>query len=885
MYRNIFRSFISRYSPLSIGILILITNNPGVVVSSSSSTSSPSTTTPPPLGLHYKNNNPVPSISSLAPPAYAENPLVAFPVVQNFWGAVDLRHDMVSLGAMAMTPYNGNFQNSTFIIDGNEAITASTRWNICEGIREGSAGTIGITNAVRMPFESYAVLQQWSITVTEPINNDDDDNGNGNNHSITANFDGPFFNLCDIPNGGTGPCGWGTNFPIDRSDYTASIIPLPLNNSNIVLQVMITVQKLTGVTGASVVWWDTTLPNALSVQIIPSNSTFNLTASFIANVSSTVTLKQVMVAANSTTAALAALTVYVSSSLAFSTAWTNACSLWENRWQQAFQRPTRDGGNGTHFSGSLPVLESSTHPDIVQLYYWSALAMVSLERTNYPSGPRTFVISQGPSNSLDGGNGMGGSGQFVWDESFVATALSLLDPEHAQAMLTFIIQSSNTNPPPSAGMNILVPQYWDAYPPYGTSPPALGSYRFDFYSAYLFLMTYATINNDTAWLQQEFPLSLQPGTSITGVEYLLQLAQSWLGFNASVQSPWLADYGGDKRDFLEVVPLYIDVVPALQFGNAGMALATARLYEQLFGTSSPSVTALIDTLRYNATQIFDAAITYLWQDNDNGAWRCAYPNGSSYPVRSVTDYVYIAQAIGLVGRNTSSSFTFPANIASKSVNFFWNELLSPDTAWVRALSLDDPLCANVMIENATIEDLLVCRADWGCFGSYGGIPGFAVESSVHLLGSFDDMIASLQQLSGATAAPPSQGIALGTPTYFANHFGRGPLNVPVPPFAPSFPEFFDEPGWELFWPSTLRYLQNAEASFVDAIIRSLFGWRPEWIIGESINVAPNDAITASLYLPNVSRGGFQGTLSWLRTPYGYINITANDNGLTWVWAN
>ena len=77
-----------------------------------------------------------------------------------------------------------------------------------------------------------------------------------------------------------------------------------------------------------------------------------------------------------------------------------ACTLWEERWQSAFQRPAP----GSHFPGNLPLL-TSTSPDIDRLYYWAALAMVSLERTNYPSRPRTFVISQGPSNSLDGSAG------------------------------------------------------------------------------------------------------------------------------------------------------------------------------------------------------------------------------------------------------------------------------------------------------------------------------------------------------------------------------------------------------------------------------------------------------------------------------------------------
>lgn len=76
-----------------------------------------------------------------------------------------------------------------------------------------------------------------------------------------------------------------------------------------------------------------------------------------------------------------------------------------------------------------------------------------------------------------------------------------------------------------------------------------------------------------------------------------------------------------------------------------------------------------------------------------------------------------------------------------------------------------------MAVNATVEDLLVCRADWGCAGSYGGIPGAAAEAAAHLTGALDGTVSALAQLAPVAAmAAPSQGIALGTPTYFALHF-------------------------------------------------------------------------------------------------------------------
>lgn len=240
----------------------------------------------------------------------------------------------------------------------------------------------------------------------------------------------------------------------------------------------------------------------------------------------------------------------------------------------------------------------------------------------------------------------------------------------------------------------------------------MGSYRFDYYSAFLHVMTYVALNNATEWLAR--PLA-EKGTA-TGYDFLLAMVRTREGYPSSPASPWLADYGPNKRDYLEVVPSYVDVVPALQFGSVGMALATARLADQNgapFGNGSGAALAVL--LRANASAIASAAQEHLWRDDDSGAWRCIYPNGTSAPVRSVNDYVYIAQSIGFLGRD--ASFSLPANVSRASVDFFERELLAPGTAWVRALSLDDQLCSNVQSLTPSIEDLLVMRADWGCFGA------------------------------------------------------------------------------------------------------------------------------------------------------------------------
>ena len=801
----------------------------------------------------------VPTVAELSPRALKERRLQSLPQVQNMVGAVGLRHDLVSLGTMAMTPFNGNLQNSSLSIDSAPAVLATSRYGACTGERAGAAGVVAIENSVRLPFEQHAVLQRWLLTA-----------GDGAAHTLSANFDGPFFRACGGTLPSEGSCGWGTTFPVDRQSFTSTV---DADGT------MVTVDSKTGTAVASRIWF-ANASGTVSVTVVAINSTFSVEGSFAdaSGGGGAVSLLQAMGVGASRADALAALAPLIGDA-GFAAAFDDACGLFEARWQSAFAVPVKDGGSGSHFGGNLPVL-SSSRPEIDRLYYWAALAFVSLERTNLGSGARQFVISQGPSNSLDGSAGMGGSGQFTWDLSFAATAMSLLEPDAVRDQAAFVMNMSESLSVPPA----VVPQCWDAWPRYDDNKsPAMGSYRFDYYSAFLHVMSYAALNNASDWLQAP----LTPPSAATPIDFLLAMVRSREGYPASPISPLLTNYGDNKRDYLEVVSTYTSVVPALQYASVGMMLATARLLEQT-GLNASDGGQLVRQLRANASAIAAAALEYLWRDEDNGAWRCMYANGSSTAVRSITDYVYVAQALGFLGRVDAPAL--PASVANMSVAFFERELLSPGTAWVRALSLDDPLCAAVMDPDPGIETLMTCRADWGCFGSYGGIPGFAVESSVHLTQTFEGMVDALAQIAPvALTAAPSQGIALGTPLYYALHFNgdRAVDDVPEPPFSCAFPEFFDEGGdWPLWWPDTERYVQNAEGSFVDVIVRTLFGWRPEWV---TKSASPRSAEAAAivnsfLYLPSTSRGDFEGTLSWLRTPLGYINITAGPSGLSWVWA-
>jgi len=202
--------------------------------------------------------------------------------------------------------------------------------------------------------------------------------------------------------------------------------------------------------------------------------------------------------------------------------------------------------------------------------------------------------------------------------------------------------------------------------------------------------------------------------------------------------------------------------------------------------------------------------------------------------------------------------------------------------WVRALSLKDPVMANVYSLDPSVQDKVAMRTDWTGTGAYGGLAGFALDGVAEMEQGFISTLVALSNISQiASMSMPAQGVAVMSPPFMIlaldNNDGLPP---PIGSFAPNFPEFFDEEGWPPEWPSTSRSIQNAEGSIADFYIRSLFGWRPNWIAASTSDAA--SAIDAAIWLPAVSRG-LSGTLTAVRTPYGPIDLVLGDQGITWNW--
>jgi hypothetical protein len=783
----------------------------------------------------------VPRLSELSV-SWVNMPVRSMPIVQNFYGAATLRRDvepgygLISLGPITSAPYNGNFQNSSFLLNGRAYRVDTVTWAICEASRE-VQNEVHITNRVRMPFEDHGFMQTWDISSNSPHN------------TIELFLDGPFFRVCDTPmkDGKVwSSCGWGAAMPIDRKHFNLSII----ENSQIMV-IQDTLSETVAMT--SVFVSGTNLEMSVDSERIGFIVKGEIDRKHFS-------VYQVAAVGVDFDAVLEKLKDQISN---FDVEWRLACEKWESRWQDAFDP------QNTHFSGNLPSIQTNS-PELDRLYYWSALAFVSLERTNLLSIDRSFVVSEGPSNSFDGSSNMGGSGQFVWDASFGSVTFSLLDPKSARYMVEYIIKYSDITP----GKLLQLPQSWDVYK---ESPPGVGVYCFDYVSTFLLFHQYISVTNDSDFLLQTVQNYQDPSLSVSVIEFMERIAWSWTYYNRSAVSEYLVDYGNDKRSFLEAVPTYRDVVPALQISNAAMLLSVAKLYDKL----SISDEEVIKFMRGNASMIIKDVFDFQYNSGD-GFFNCIMDNGKSVEVRAISDFIYAGLSLGVLSNEAS---LIPTDARKEMAQYFMNEILS--NGWVRALSLEDPVMSNVYSLNPSVEDKLAMRADWTGTGAYGGLAGSSIDSLVDLEGGFNLAMKALKNISLVSrTSMPAQGVAVMTPPFMYNFLnGNDGLPSPIGPYAPAFPEFFDEPNFPALWPNTARSIQNAESSIVDAFIRSVFGWRPFWLspaVQSTLDVEA--AINASLHLSDISRGDdFVGELRGLRTPYGLINIIADTAGVRWSW--
>eukprot|EP01084_Bolivina_argentea_P043725 80533_1 len=828
------------------------------------------------IGVFSIKDSLVPSIDDLSAEWNEAVPLRGIGPAQNFIGSVGIRgspyqgtrrSDLISMSQLIFSPFDGNMINSTMklITNNNNTITSipllmnETKWSACDVARrtsffnypsENNNMKLRFTNNVRLSFEKRLVMSRYVIETN--------DTNKSENISLNIEFNltGPIFQRCGVNlTDNTGKtCGWGVWLPTDRSDFIWNINTI--NDTNV---------------GVIQNKYDKSIESLITVYAYDAN---NKTKKIKLNVEQNALGNTIIGNINNITANDVLLVVFsvgdinndkpediipISNYGVFIKEWNNACDLWENRWQKAFVV------NNDHFSGNLPVLDIDNN-EIKRLYYVGLLSLISLERVNLNISNRTYTISQGNPSQLNAQSSMGGSGQFTWDLSFTSNVLTLLDPLSTKDVLRFMV--SNTLFFDNKTKPFLVPQLWDCYSLY--SYPQTTPYMFDYMTAYQFISTYVRITNDTNFLNEEILLTNPTNELkyITVKNYLIKLATSYEKYpSIDGSNGYITNYGGNIRCFLEVIPTYIYAIPALNYGNAYMLMSVSQLLND-------SNNDTIIKMRETAINIIEMSNKLMY--NKDGTFNCLYPNNTKQNVRTIADYVYISQQLGLfIPReggdiNNQTLKNEINNILYEMNNFAMNELYVNKSNWFRALSLNDSIYHP--------NNLLIMRADWGIGGSYPGLDGMIIESLSIGDKNYNRAIKIYEECELVThKGSMSQGIAVYTPNVWLNgtqaaidynyNMYRQPPN---PPYQPAWPEYFENGD---FWPETLRDIANVAASFPEAMIRTLFGFNPTWYSWND-----NNNIINSFMNINRSRP-FNASLIGLKIPNAYVNVYVDQNGI------
>jgi hypothetical protein len=371
-----------------------------------------------------------------------------------------------------------------------------------------------------------------------------------------------------------------------------------------------------------------------------------------------------------------------------------ACKqVWEDRWADAFTPGNK------HFSGHLPVLKTRDAA-LARNYYVGVWTMLSLERTQFPVHPRSFITS---GERADGQ-------QFYWDASMQATAWAMLEPEGMKATLRrWLVQ----NPRSGVLINITQTKGFDA-----KYYDRMAGYAFNATTIFQTAYDYLRLTNDRAFLDEK----LENGKTV--LEQMRMYATDWQTLPAGPVGTGLVNYG-ENSDLLECAPAYINCVPSLHAQDVWLMRRAADLYD-LHG--APGDQEQAKTLRSGAEQLLPKVLA-LYKQGD-GVWNAYHIDGKKVELRHCVDYIYIGNAL---------KDDLSTKQKTEMNNFVKSELFMRD--WMRAMSQKD--------EAAQKSD----RPDHGPMGAYDGWIPLTV-GAMWRLGSPADAFAFYDRTSVVTQEGP-----------------------------------------------------------------------------------------------------------------------------------
>lgn len=539
----------------------------------------------------------VPSLDELAGTWMPVGTLLNMPALNNFHGSLHAGTNLLSFSELTFPPLSLGGECLRLALNGINVQAHESRWYPYQVIRRATMGPIALQSTMRMAFEQQLVLIELQVT-------------NTGDRTAAADLD---VELGGYVRSYSQTWEWTIPRPYDDfSDWSGH-----LADSGRVLAVA------DGSSPAAAAFAFTAAPDRLNPAGTSGSAAWNMTL----QPGQQRTIQFVVAADTNAEAATAAA---ADARARFNLLYAKAHASWERRFSDAFTP-----GN-THFSGSLPVLDT-TDQRLRELYYLSVVSVLESERTNFADFfPRAYVTA-GPQ--------WGVTLTYFWDTSLFAPILVLLDPEMAREQAKHWLELG----------------IYSGYAVDALSGKLVGPwYSANDSSVFTMLLDCVTLTGDMSFLDER-------AGSTSVIDHMEAIALNWQ--QLLVPATGLADYGG-RSNLLEEVPNYVNQVPSLNAANVWMMREVAAL-RQARGESDAAA-RLSQQADQLAKRVLDLYVP------GQGVWETVHDDGTRVPVRHVYDF-------DTIGRLLADDLT--AAMRSEMTDFFTSELLAG--GWIRALSLSD----------------------------------------------------------------------------------------------------------------------------------------------------------------------------------------------------
>lgn len=325
----------------------------------------------------------VPALDTLAADWIPTTGMAALPAISNAWGALRSTGNLAAVDSLTFAPYACSGELGVLQVDGQPVAASQSRWHPAQLERQGSAGTLQVASAVRMPLEQRGLLGRIAVRNTGATARSVD-LLLGFALGVRRHADSEWARW-DSPHGAPGNQG------------------------------TVSGEALLGLDGAS----GAAMAVAFSrggAAVAAANGSGSARWQVSLAAGETMVLGFALAVAPQPGDALQLATQWAAS---FEASFDAALIAMEARWQQMFTP-----GNGV-FSGHLPILETDDG-SLRSVWYRSALSAFSLARTNLPLARPVFT-TLAPVHGL--------TLSYFWDTEMFSAVFAMLEPSSLKATL------------------------------------------------------------------------------------------------------------------------------------------------------------------------------------------------------------------------------------------------------------------------------------------------------------------------------------------------------------------------------------------------------------------------------------------------------------------